>query len=468
VNPYATALYRVAPVWGQNLILTGYGALLDRGRYGGRCPEYQDLLGKTEWLSPSDLEIYQDECLRVVVDHAYQNVPYYRRRFDESGLKPRDIRGQADLPKIPLLTRDDIRQHFDELRSRQVSRRALRTGHTSGTTGTPLTVGYDREIIWMTYAVFDRHYRWAGCRLARQGDRIAVARGNVIVPLDQKRPPFWRTNRVHNQLLLSSFHLSKDNLPAYFEALARFRPSVLDGYPSTLYILAKYLQSRGETFPLRAAIISSETLYDFQREVIERSFACRAFDYYASAERVVFTGECDRHEGHHVAMEYGVTEVVDGRGVPVPRGVAGRLVGTGLHNMAMPLIRYVTNDVTSLREKACSCGRGLDVMEDVTTKAEDTLTLRDGRLISPSVLTHPFKPLNCIEGSQIIQPDQDTVIVRIVPGPEYTVAHTHHLIRELQARLGREVRIEVQIVDRLEQSANGKFKWVISKVPLGI
>jgi len=468
MNRYAAALYSMAPVWGQNLILTCYSAVLDHQRYGGRFGEFRDLLTKAEWFSESELIAYQDERLRATVKHAYETVPFYRRRFDERKLKPSDIRGQADLPKLPLLTRDDVRSHFDDLRSRNVSHSSMRTGHTSGTTGTPLTVGYDANTVWMAYAALDRHYRWAGCRLARDGDRIAVARGNVIVPLNQKNPPFWRMNRQHNQMLLSSFHLSKQNLPAYFDALARFNPAVLDGYPSTLYVLAKFLQSRGETFPLRAAITSSETLYDFQREAIEERFKCRVFDYYALAERVVFSSECDRHEGHHLAMEYGVSEVVDGQGHPVSVGTVGKLVGTSLHNDAMPLIRYVTNDMTSLRGKPCSCGRGLKLMDDVTTKAEDVLTLKDGRLISPSVLTHPFKPLDCIEGSQIVQIDPGTVIVRLIPGPTYTPAHTHHLLTELTARLGQDVRVEVQMVDRLEQKASGKFKWVVSHVPLGI
>jgi phenylacetate-CoA ligase len=320
----------------------------------------------------------------------------------------------------------------------------------------------------MTYAVFDRHYQWAGCRLGRDGDRIAVARGNVIVPLHQKTPPFWRMNRRHNQLLLSSFHLSQANLPAYFEELRRFRPAVLDGYPSTLYVLAKFLQNRGEVFPLRAAITSSETLYDFQRAVIEERFQCRVFDYYALAERVVFSNECERHQGNHIAMEYGVAEVIDAEGYTAPRGRVGRLVGTSLHNLAMPLIRYVTNDMTAIRADRCPCGRGLDVMDDVTTKAEDMLTLNDGRLISPSVLTHPFKPLDCIQGSQIVQTAHDEVTVRIVPGETYTDAHTRHLVEALQERLGDDVRIEVRMVDHLQTAPNGKFKWVISQVPLGI
>lgn len=468
MNPYAAALYRMAPVWGQNLLLTAFAARLERERYSGRYAEFRDLLARTEWLSRAELEAYQDERLRAVVAHAYETVPYYRRVFDAQKLKPSDIRGRADLHKVPPLRRKDITANFDDLWSSAVPPRERRTGHTSGTTGTPLTVGYDRTTVWMTYAVFDRHYRWAGLHMGRDGDRIAVARGNVIVPLDQKRPPFWRFNRRQNQLLLSSFHLSKANLPAYFEELARFRPSVLDGYPSTLYLLAKYLQSRGETFPLRAAVTSSETLYDFQRALIEERFACRVFDYYALAERVAFSGECDRHEGHHLSMEYGLAEVVDAAGAPLARGSLGTLVGTTLHNQAMPLIRYVTQDVTLLRERTCSCGRGLDVMDDVTTKAEDVLTLGDGRMISPSVLTHPFKPLDCIEGSQIVQTAPDAVTIRIVAGPAYTQAHTDHLVGEFKTRLGQEVRVGVEMVDRLETKANGKFKWVISHVPLGI
>ena len=468
MNRFATTLYGLAPVWGQNLLLTGFGVILDRERYGGRFAEFRSLLAKTEWSSRADLEAYQDERLRATIAHAYATVPYYRRRFDECGLKPADVARREDLWKVPLLTRDDIRRHYDELRSTAVSPRDLRTGHTSGTTGTPLTVGYDRDTVWMTYAVFDRHYRWAGCRMGHDGNRVAVARGNVIVPLTQRQPPFWRENRRHRQLLLSSFHFSRDNMPAYFEALASFNPDVLDGYPSTLYLLARFLQSRGETFPLKAAITSSETLYDFQREVIQERFACQVFDYYALAERVVFSGECDHHQGHHLAMEYGVAEVVDPDGRPVAPGTVGRLVGTTLHNSAMPLIRYVTNDMTAVRAGSCACGRGLELMDDVTTKAEDVLTLKDGRLISPSVLTHPFKPLDCIEGSQIVQTAPDRVTVRIVAGSGYTSGHTDHLRAELKARLGEDMEIDVQMVDRLEMSANGKFKWVISRVPLGI
>jgi phenylacetate-CoA ligase len=167
-------------------------------------------------------------------------------------------------------------------------------------------------------------------------------------------------------------------------------------------------------------------------------------------------------------MEYGVAEVTDAAGQPLPNGQVGKLVGTSLHNLAMPLIRYVTNDMSALKTAGCSCGRALELMDDVTTKAEDVLTLRDGRLISPSVLTHPFKPLDSIEGSQIVQTALDHIVVKIVRGPGYTPAHEQHLVTELKARLGEDVRVDLEMVDRLEPSANGKFKWVVSHVPLGV
>ena len=468
MNNILKRAYDALPAPLQSMILGGYSALLNRERYGGRFQEYCALMEKRQWLSRDDLISCQDEEVRRLVSHSYETVPYYRKLFDDRGLKPADIRGCGDLVKLPVLTREDIKKNFKALVSSAVASRSLRGGHTSGTTGSPLEVLYDPAAVTMTYAALDRQYKWAGCRLGRDGDRVVVARGNVIVPLAQARPPFWRTNRSLNQLLLSSFHMSSRNLAEYFRAIGDFAPAVLDGYPSTLYILAKYLRNQGIRFPLKAVISSSETLYDFQRSTIEESFQCKVFDYFALAERVVFATECDRHEGHHLCMEYGVTEILDENDDPLPDGRSGKLVGTSLANFGMPLIRYQTNDHTALRSGPCSCGRGLVMMDDVTTKAEDILTLKDGRVISPSVLTHPFKPLTSIEESQIVQEELDRIIVKIVPGHTFSEGDRKHLVKELRERLGDEVRIDIEIVESCPRLPSGKFKWVVSKVPLGV
>lgn len=461
-------LYDKSPAFLQNAVLTGYSALLHRERYGEGFARSRELLEQSQWYSAEELASYQDEQLRHLVKHAYETVPYYRRVFDARRLKPEDFKSQQDLVKLPVLTRKDIQLNFDDLRSRAFSKGQLKLGHTSGTTGSPLEVYYDARVIHITYALMDRQYRWADANLWRSGDRIAVLRGNVIVPVSRRRPPFWRHNYYHNQLLLSSFHLSQENLPIYLHELQRFAPVVIDGYPSTVYLLARYLLSIGQTFPVKAVITGSETLYDFQRAAIEKAFDCRIFDYFAAAERVLFATECNHHEGHHVSAEYGITEILDENHQPLPTGQQGLLVGTSLHNYGMPLIRYITNDISALKNRSCSCGRSLPLMEDVTTKAEDILALRDGRMISPSVLTHPFKPMHCVEQSQIIQEDYDRITIKIVPNGEFRPADSEHLIREFRARLGEDMHIQIETVQELPRTRSGKFKWVISRVDKGI
>jgi len=461
-------LYDLLPAVLQNVAVSGYSVILDRQRYGGRFSEYRELLDKSQWYSRKELEDYQDERLRVIVEYAYSHVPYYREVMDEHGFKPRDIESRDDLSKLPILDKKTIRNRFADLLSDEFDLAKVARGNTSGTTGSPLEVCYDPDMIRMNYAMLDRQYRWADTDLGKFGDRVAVIRGNVIVPLTQTRPPFWRYNYLHRQMLLSSFHLSKENLGAYIGELRRFSPKVLDGYPSTLYILAKYLKNEGQKLPLHAVLSSSETLYEFQRETIEESFACPVYDYFGAAERVIFATECDVHQGRHVCSEYGITELV-GRDLQAKElGETGVMIATSLHNKAMPLIRYVTNDMSAIRPESCKCGRGLPLMDDVTTKAEDSLTLADGRIISPSVLTHPFKPLTTIDESQIIQEDFNDVVVNIVPSSEFTEADEQALIHGLKERLGNDVSVRVELVEALERSKSGKFKWVISRVSLGI
>jgi phenylacetate-CoA ligase len=468
VNPLLKKLYDLAPASLQNVLVSTFSARLEKERYGGRFPEFQKLLEESQWWDAGRMGAWQDERLRAIVRHAHEHVPYYRELFGRHGIDPAKFRGREDLHRIPLLTRDTIKSRLADFKSRDPALKSGGEGHTSGTTGSPLTIYYGGDVIPMNYAVMDRQYRWADARLARDGDRVAVVRGNVIVPLSQKRAPFWRHNRSLNQLLMSSFHLTPENLVSYYQALREFQPRIIDGYPSSLYVIAKVLLNRNERLPLKAAITSSETLYDFQREAIESAFQCRVFDYYAAAERVVFAVECDRHEGHHLCEEYGITEIVDDDGQPLPAGHEGIVVGTSLHNTGMPMIRYRTTDRTALKTRACSCGRPLPLMEDVTTKAEDLLRLKDGRLIPPSVLTHPFKPLDCIEASQIVQTDLDRIVVRLIPRAEYTEKHGTVLIRDLKARVGADMRVEIELVKELPRTARGKFKWVISQVDLGL
>ena len=217
---------------------------------------------------------------------------------------------------------------------------------------------------------------------------------------------------------------------------------------------------------MKAVLSSSETLFDYQREAIEKAFQCKMFDFYGMAERAVFATECNYHSGHHLNMDYGITEFVDGDDLPVTPGTLGRIVATSLHNYAMPFIRYQTNDACSLKkERTCGCGRGFPLMDDVATKNESIISLPDGRLISPSVLTHPFKPMHNIKASQIIQEQIDELKVKIVKGEQYSRLDETMLLNAFRDRLGDAIMVNIQYVEKIAQEASGKFKWVVSKIP---
>ena len=464
----AQHIYDRSPVTLQNALLSSYGMYLNLFRYHRSFQRYLDFFSQSQWWSHEQIGDYQNKRLADVIDHAYHTVPYYRKLFTELGLKPKDITTKEDLAKLPVLTREDVKSHFHELLSTTLTRKdrfLLVKGHTSGTTGAPLEFYWDRNLCTVNNAIHWRQKNWAGIALH---EKTAVLLGRTIVPIHSQKPPFWRYNRPHRTLWLSSFHLTLDNLPLYADALEHFKPSYIEGYPSTLFILAKFLSSRGRMLSMKAALTSSETLFPIQRETIENAFACRVFDYYGLAERVVFASECAEHTGHHLNSDFSITELLDSRGNSVATGDIGWIVGTGLHNYAMPLIRYKSNDVTSIKPTQCACGRCFPLMEDVTTKAEDIVTTKDGRFISSSVLTHPFKPLVNIAESQIIQEDLENLRIKIVRNRLYSDQDSAELIAAMQKRVGSEMKIHLEFVDYIPRTPSGKFRWVISKVPLDI
>ncbi len=334
-------------------------------------------------------------------------------------------------------------------------------GHTSGTTGSPLGIWYDRWTCIMTNAVDRRQKIWGGMR---EEDWVGLFLGRIVVPPLHDDGRYWRVNHVQRQVWFSSFHMSDDRLPAYVSEIRRRGLRFLEGYPSTLYILARYLLDRGERLGMQAVFTSSETLHEVQKEAIRGAFECEIFDFYGHAERTIYAGDCEVHEGRHIAEEYGFVEVVDATGQPVAPGETGYLVGTSLHNTAMPMIRYRTGDLSRIEEGTCACGRTSRRIAAVTTKAEDIVVTLDGRMISPSILTHPFKPLHGLVKSQIVQETDDLVRVRLVSGSHFDQDDRATLTAALEERLGPGMTVVIDEVDDIPNEASGKFRWVISKV----
>ena len=456
-------LYNLSPYWLQNILLNAYSFRIHRERYGEPFMRAMSELEKSQWYTPDQIYDYQSKRLVALVKHAYDTAPFYRKHYDNYGVSPDNIKELSDIVKLPLVSRDDIHKDGHDLISSRYSRNMLIHGHTSGTTGSPLSFYWDKQTCVYTNAVDWRQKKWAG---VNYGDKIALFLGRTIVPTNKINPPFWQEDKIHNMLWMSSFHLSDKYMQHHLNKLKNYRPDALEGYPSTIYILARYLRSVDETLPVKAVFTSSETLLPIQRELIEERFKAPVFDFYGLAERVAFASQCAELHEYHLNFEYAINEIVDGKGRSVAEGDNGYLVGTSLFNYAMPFIRYKSNDITSLSSGQCKCGRHMTRFNGVTTKEEDIVVTPEGKLVSSSILTHPFKPLDAVEESQIIQDQVDSLKVRIVQREGYSKSDSVHLISALQERVGPTMRIELEFVDRIPRTKSGKLRWVISKVPL--
>lgn len=458
---FEESVYQRMPSPGRTLLMNLHAARIHWHRYGAKLDATVESFERLSKSSTDEIESFQRQRLSWILKAARDNVPYYNSLFRDAldaDLAPKN--SLEFLRRIPVLRKETLRENSAAFMN-QGTRRGWLHGHTSGTTGSPLSLWYNREVCYATNAADRLQKRFAG---VPDGTWVGMLLGRQVIPLDNRTPPYWVKNFVQRQVWYSSLHLSDETIPLYLEDMKRRGLTLLEGYPSTLYLVAKFLVRAGKQLPLRAVFSSSETLHEIQRATIEQAFGCEVFDYYGHAERVAFAIECTAHVGKHVVEPFGVAEVVDSEGNQVQDGSPGFLAGTTLFNAAMPLLRYVTSDITSITAAPCACGRSFVRMSEVATKAEDTVILPDGRYLSPSVLTHPFKPYSSIQSSQIIQESLDRVQVKLVAGDEFSKSDEAALTSALRERLGSGVTIDIVRVKEIPRERSGKYRWVISQV----
>lgn len=456
-------IYRNLPVPLQEMIVAWRGRQIYRQRFGPEYGPLENLLLEMERSTPERLRKYQESRLRSIIDHAYNTVPYYRDLMDGLRLKPSDITTAADLPKLPLLHKEDVRRAGDRMLSSTVNPRFLRHAWTSATTTSPLSVYWDREVELMNHACCMRARRWAGVPFGRP---YATMHGGPAVPVTQDGPPFWRHNPAWSQVFFSTLHASDENLVHYVQKLRDFKAEALDTYPSCAYVIARFLESRDEYLPLKCVLTTGEPLLQTERGIIEERFQCRIFDAYGGAERVVYSSECEERNGHHLYEEYGITEITDDEGNVLPTGQLGLIVGTGLHNYAMPLIRYVPGDVAARIDRVCPCGRPHAMLDGLTSRVGDILVTPDGRMVPGRMVTWSVKIMKGVTQWQVTQERPDHITIRIVRDEPVTDEEREGVYGYISRRLGPEVGVDIERVDDIPRTARGKLRHVVSTVPL--
>jgi phenylacetate-CoA ligase len=432
------SLYDALPLWAQTMAVNAASLANFRQRYNAVFFAALEELAANERKPLAQLEAEQEARLRDLLRYAVRHVPYYRqRRLDPERFED-----------WPIIDKQTVAAAPEQFMSDEFAPSRLLTLQTSGTTGTPLTVRFRPATLNREMAFRWRHRAWGGVPFL---SRSAYLSGHPVVPAHQMTPPFWRVDTVERRLLCSSYHFAPRNLPAYVEALVAFAPDFLHGYPSSLYVLAEYvLAQRVRNLRPRAVFTASETLLEFQRDVIERAFAAPVYNWYGTTEMTCNIVEC-AYGSLHYRTDYGRLELRDG----------GEMVATGLFNPAMPLIRYRTGDVAVPRPGRCDCGCEFPLIERIEGRIEDYIRTPDGRRIGR--LDHIFKGCRHVREAQLVQRDPSELCLRIVRAPGYSSDDEQFILAQARQRLGDAIRLRCEYVAAIERTAAGKFRFVVTE-----
>ena len=393
--------------------------------------------------------------LKQTLVRAYEGTRHYREAFDAAGFDPRrDFRGPEDLRKLPLLTKQHVREDYEALVDRRFMAGSV-LAETSGTTGQPLRMRLNERYIAFDDATMFRYWAMAGYRFR---SRFVALRS--YVPKTES-DPLWYVKKSQNCLFMSAYHLTPRNAKDYVDAVLKFDPEFIRGYPSSLSVFAEYAYPYRERLKgVRGLFTASETLTPGERLTIERTFGKKLFDWYGMTEPVAIITENQEHTGMEVNWEYGFVEFVPSSDLPPGEF---RLVATSFHNPVMPFIRYDTGDIVRLGEGAPKDGcfaleNYPPLIQSIAGRKDECIVTPDGRRL-PSVNFYSlFRDQTEVLKFQLVQYGLSDLVVKLTLRPD--VKNPAPVLDSLRAglgiRVGSQVRIDFELTDKFITNADGK------------
>jgi|GEM_PF-123056 len=428
-------------------------------RYGSAYKNLSEILEASQYWDAERMAAFQAEQLQRLLIEAKHSTRYYAEAFREfSDASLSELGARFELSRLPLLQLSVLKARTAEFFNR--SRRRFNKSSTSGSTGSPLVVEYDRVSVQQRFAHVHRLRSWGG---VRPFDRLVRMSGRLLARPETEQKP-WFTTPFEPMLLVSTYHLREPYLARILQKILEYRPALIDGYPSAIEQLARYATSVGTRIPsLRMVVTTAETLSQESRELMERAFGVKVFDYYSASEGVPLIGQCE-FGTYHVCAESGLFEFLRQDGSPAAPGELAEIVVTSFCQWRTPLIRYCTGDVVTLSSSPsapCACGRTLPSVGRIVGRVDDLVVTRDGRAIG----MFPFRTLKYVAGireAQIVQTSDTEFLVRLALDETRAITEVElDLTRVFSIVVGYPVRVRTEQVDAIPRGPNGKFRTMI-------
>lgn len=397
------------------------------------------------------MDAFKKQRLNDAVHNAINNTEYYSpyRELLNKETDPYKI-----LKQLPIISKKDL---IDKPSSFiNVNKKGMKINNTtSGTSGIPITILQDLKSVKIEQAFISRYLLQAGYK---PGCKRVWIRAELIVPLEEKKPPFWRYSYFENMMMMSSFHLNKKSIPLYLEALEKFNADIIQATPSSILVLAKYLEANDTYYPgkLKSIITSSEWLPPEMRIIIEERFRCKVYDWYGLAERVASAGIC-KFGRYHINEDYGFVELDE---VGENRF---EIIGTNFNNYLYPILRYRTGDfVTKINNTPCQCKKITLSFEHIEGRVCDYITDKVGKKIS--FLAHISKGIHGLLATQIVQVSADTIEINVVTNDAFDSHQKKLLISKCRLKLGDSINVILKDVESIPRTGNGKVVQVVSNL----
>ena len=426
--------------------------------------KHYNFVKKNEFKSHEELKGYQEEKLQKLIKFSYNQVPYYSKLFKNLYLQPEDIQTIEDLEKLPILTKEMIRNNQKDFIPLDLKEQKYDNSSTGGSTGEPLYYKLSKDDGILGLAILYAKWGNSGYEL---GDTVGVIAGSSLMPTTKSKLVDNIKAFMMNYKKYSSFDLSEKYMDEIVTGLNKSKPKYLRGYASSIYLFARHIKDKNLkfTFHPKGVFTTAEILFDYQRELIEDVFGCKVFNQYGLNDGGISAFECEMHKGLHVDMIRSIMEVVDENGNQLEAGKEGHILATSLYNYAMPFIRYDSGDLGVLLGKNCECGRHAPLLEKVVGRVSDFIYAPNGNKIHGEFFSHIFYELDWVKQFQIVQKRVDEVIVKIVPDSDDKINENdmERMKRIIINRTGK-MDIIIEIIDEIETTKAGKWKFIVSEV----
>jgi len=404
------------------------------------------LIHKTENWSEEQLELWQFNKLKEILDYAWVHILGYRNLWESYGFAPEKFKSPDDIKLIPFITKEILKDSLDEFSNKNLPN--LRYVTTGGSTGIPLGFYEQSHNIMIERAFIDNLWSYFYPDINLDTKRV-VLRGDRI-----------SSSYVHDPmvgLVLSSYDIDINNVKEYLIKIDKYKYPIFHGYPSAIYQMAKIIKDNQLFFNHRFEVIclGSEPLYNFQKELIEKVFNTNLCCWFGHTERTIFAGLCQNCNRFHIYPQYGLTEIIN-----------GEMIGTSFWNYATPLIRYKTQDFAVVDSYKCNAyGKNRKLLKSIDGRLQELVVSKTKKLISMTAINMHDEIFDDLTQFRFYQDTEGDLIFKYIAQKNVNVRESI-IYSGLKNKLRDDFNLELKEVENIPKTESGKLRFLDQKLEI--